>query len=101
MHQTAAEIASAAPLSERSAGDLALQGWASIYDGFCPENLERAQQYFEQAVEKDPSNLGGCAGSASAPTVKSCMTGLRTKRRLDDECSTPHRAWSGSIPMTS
>jgi tetratricopeptide (TPR) repeat protein len=62
MHRTAAEIAATRPPSERSAGDLALQGWASIYDGISPRNLERAQQFFEQAVEKDPAHLRGLGG---------------------------------------
>lgn len=62
MHMAAAEIAAASPLSERSAGDFALQGWASIYEGLSPSNLERAQQFFEQAVAKDPSHCRGLAG---------------------------------------
>jgi len=62
MHRTAAEVAASRPLSERSAGDLALQGWARIYDGISPSNLEQAQRFFEQAVEKDPSNLRGLGG---------------------------------------
>lgn len=62
MHRTAAEFAAARPPGERSAGDLALQGWASIYDGLGPGNLERAQQFFEQAIEKDPSHLRALGG---------------------------------------
>jgi DNA-binding winged helix-turn-helix (wHTH) protein len=62
MHRTAAELAAARPTRERSAGDLALQGWASIYDGISPGNLERAQHFFEQAVEKDPLHLRGLGG---------------------------------------
>lgn len=64
MHRMAAQMAAARPPSERSAADLALQGWASIYDGISPSNLERAQQFFEQAVARDPSHrraLGGIA----------------------------------------
>jgi len=66
MHRTAAANAAAQPLSERSAGDLALQGWASIYDGASPSNLERAQLFFEQAVEKDPSHLRALGGVSIA-----------------------------------
>jgi tetratricopeptide (TPR) repeat protein len=62
MHRSAAAIAAARPLGDRSAGDLALQGWARIYDGISPGNLEAAQQFFEQAVEKDPSHLRGLGG---------------------------------------
>jgi DNA-binding winged helix-turn-helix (wHTH) protein len=62
MHRTAAAIAAERPLGQRSAGELALQGWASVYDGLSPRNLEQAQQLFEQAIEKEPSHpraLGG------------------------------------------
>jgi tetratricopeptide (TPR) repeat protein len=62
MHMAAAEIAAASPLSERSAADLALQGWASIYEGLSPGNLERAQHFFEEAVAKDPSHCRSLAG---------------------------------------
>jgi len=62
MHRTAAENAAARPPSERSAGDLALQGWASVYDGLSPGNLERARQFFEQAIEKEPSQLRALGG---------------------------------------
>ncbi len=62
MHRAAAEIAATQPADGRSAGDLAMQGWASIYDGISPGNLERAQHYFEQSVEKDPSHLRGLGG---------------------------------------
>jgi DNA-binding winged helix-turn-helix (wHTH) protein/tetratricopeptide (TPR) repeat protein len=62
MHRTAAESAAARPPSERSAGDLALQGWASVYDGFSPGNLERAKQFFEQAIAKEPSHLRALSG---------------------------------------
>lgn len=62
MHMAGAEIAAACPLSERSAGDLALQGWASIYEGLSPSNLERAQHFFEQAVAKDASHCRSLAG---------------------------------------
>jgi tetratricopeptide (TPR) repeat protein len=63
MHRTAAAIAAERPLGQRSAGDLALQGWASVYDGLSPRNLERAQQFFEQAIEKEPSNLRALGGT--------------------------------------
>jgi hypothetical protein len=66
MHRSAAAIAAARPLGDRSAGDLALQGWARIYDGISPGNLEAAQQFFEQAVEKDPSHLRGSKSSTPA-----------------------------------
>jgi len=66
MHRTAAAIAAERPPSERSAGDLALQGWASIYDGISPGNLERAQHFFEQAVAKDPSHLRGLGGISTS-----------------------------------
>jgi DNA-binding winged helix-turn-helix (wHTH) protein/tetratricopeptide (TPR) repeat protein len=62
MHRTAAAIAAERPLGQRSAGDLALQGWASVYDGLSPHNLERAHQFFEQAIEKDPSHLRALGG---------------------------------------
>ena len=62
MHRTAAEVAARRPMSERSAGDLALQGWARLYDGMSPSNFEQAQQLFDQAVEKDPSHLRGLGG---------------------------------------
>ena len=62
MHRTAAAAAAQLPVSQRSAGDLALQGWASVYDGLSPGNLERAQQYFEQAIEKEPSHLRALGG---------------------------------------
>jgi adenylate cyclase len=64
MHRTAAAAASDMPLSQRSADDLALQGWASVYDGLTPANLERALQLFEHAVEKDPSHLRALGGVA-------------------------------------
>ena len=62
MHRTAAEVAARRPLSERSAGELALQGWARLYDGISPSNLEQAQQLFDQSVEKDPLHLRGLGG---------------------------------------
>jgi len=62
MHRTAAAAAAELPVSQRSAGDLALQGWTSVYDGLSPGNLERAQRFFEQAVDKDPSHLRGLGG---------------------------------------
>ncbi len=62
MHRTAAAKAAERPLSERSAGDLALQGWASIYDGFSPGNLERAQHFFEHAIELEPLHLRALGG---------------------------------------
>jgi len=62
MHRTAAEVAAAVPPDERCASDLALQGWASVYDGISAPNLMRAQHFFEQAVAKDPSHLRGLAG---------------------------------------
>src|SRR5678816_2978173 len=62
MHRTAAEVAARRPLSERSVGELALQGWARLYDGISPSNLEQAQQLFDQAVEKDPLHLRGLGG---------------------------------------
>ena len=62
MHRTAAAIAASRPSAERSADDLALQGWACIYSGISPDNLERAQHLFEQAVEKDPSHRRGLGG---------------------------------------
>lgn len=63
MHRTGAAIAAELPQNERSPGDLALQGWASIYDGISPGNLERALQFFELAIEKEPSNLRALAGA--------------------------------------
>ena len=62
MHRTAAAAAAELLVSQRSAGDLALQGWASIYAGISPGNLERAQHFFEQAVNKDSSHLRGLGG---------------------------------------
>jgi TolB-like protein len=62
MHRTAAAIAAERPASERSAGDLALQGWASAYEGLSPANLERAEQFFEQALEKEPTLLRALGG---------------------------------------
>jgi adenylate cyclase len=64
MHRTAAAAASDLPLSQRSADDLALQGWASLYDGLTPGNLERALELFERAVEKEPSHLRALGGVA-------------------------------------
>jgi DNA-binding winged helix-turn-helix (wHTH) protein/tetratricopeptide (TPR) repeat protein len=64
MHRTAAAATSDLPASQRSADDLALQGWASVYDGLTPGNLERALQLFERAVEKDPSHLRALGGVA-------------------------------------
>jgi tetratricopeptide (TPR) repeat protein len=62
MHRTAAAIAAELPVSQRSAGDLALQGWAGVYDGLSPGNLERAQQLFNQAIDKEPSQLRALGG---------------------------------------
>ena len=62
MHRTAAAIAAERPMSQRSAGDLALQGWAAIYDGHSADNLARGQQFFEQALEKEPSLLRALGG---------------------------------------
>lgn len=62
MHRTAAALAAAKLPGERSADDLALQGWVCIYDGISPENLERAQHLFEQAIEKEPSHRRGLGG---------------------------------------
>lgn len=62
MHRTAAAIAAERPLGQRSAGDLALQGWAAIYDGLSAGNLERGQQFFAQALEKEPSLLRAMGG---------------------------------------
>lgn len=62
MHRTAAAAADERPLSQRSADDLALQGWARMYDGLSPGNLERAQQFFEQAIDKEPSHLRALGG---------------------------------------
>jgi TolB-like protein len=64
MHRTAAAAAAGLPASQRSAGDLALQGWARIYEGLTPGNLEEALHLFEQAVEKDPSHLRALGGVA-------------------------------------
>ena len=66
MHRTAADNAAGRPASERSAGDFALQGWASVYDGLSPVNLERARLFFEQALEKDPSDLRALGGVSCA-----------------------------------
>lgn len=62
MHRSAAATAAANPPGERSAGEFALQGWASIYGGISPDNLERARHFFEQAVAKDPSHFRGLCG---------------------------------------
>jgi DNA-binding winged helix-turn-helix (wHTH) protein/tetratricopeptide (TPR) repeat protein len=62
MHRTAAEISAAAPAHERSASELALQGWASVYGGISPPNLLEAKRVFEQAVAKDPSHLRALVG---------------------------------------
>jgi tetratricopeptide (TPR) repeat protein len=62
MHRTAAAIAATRPESERSVSDLAMQGWASLYGGLSPGNLERAQQFFELAIEKDPMHLRALGG---------------------------------------
>jgi len=62
MHRTGAAAAAQLPVGQRSAGDLALQGWASVYDGLSPGNLERAQQFFEQAIEKESSHLRALGG---------------------------------------
>ncbi|MEO8546539.1 MAG: winged helix-turn-helix domain-containing protein, partial [Burkholderiaceae bacterium] len=62
MHRTAAAVTAERPLSQRSAGDLALQGWTAIYDGFSAGNLERGLQFFEQALEKEPSLLRAMGG---------------------------------------
>jgi adenylate cyclase len=64
MHKKAAAAAADLPVSQRSAGDLALQGWASIFDGLSPGNLARAQQFFEQAIDKEPSHLRALGGVA-------------------------------------
>ena len=62
MHRVAARAASTRPLGERSAGELALQGWASVYDGLSPGNLEHALQLFDLALEKEPTNLRALGG---------------------------------------
>lgn len=62
MHRAAAEAAAVVPAESRSADDLALQGWASVYDGISSTNLLRAQRFFEQAVAKDPTHLRGQTG---------------------------------------
>ncbi|HEU5296770.1 MAG TPA: winged helix-turn-helix domain-containing protein, partial [Burkholderiaceae bacterium] len=42
MHRSAAESAASAPPERRSADDLALQGWTSLYDGITAANVSRA-----------------------------------------------------------
>lgn len=62
MHRMAAEVAAATPSDARTAADVALQGWASVYEGISPTNLLRAQRFFEQAVAKDPTDLRALTG---------------------------------------
>jgi TolB-like protein len=64
MHRSAAESAAAAPPERRSADDLALQGWTSLYDGITAANVSRALDLFAQAVGKDASHLRGLTGLA-------------------------------------
>jgi DNA-binding winged helix-turn-helix (wHTH) protein len=100
MHRMAAQTAAARPPSERSASDFALQGWASIYDGISPCNLERAQQFFEQAVARDPSHRRGLGG-IGITNHWLLLTGWASDRRKHDgEFWTPLSAWRSSIPMT-
>ena len=65
MHHTAAVRAARKPASERSADELALQGWSTIYQGSSPRNIEQALGFFGQALAKDPLILRGLAGWAS------------------------------------
>lgn len=62
MHRSAAQRAAARPQSERSADELAIQGWAAVYDGASPANFERALRFFELAVAADARNLRGLGG---------------------------------------
>jgi tetratricopeptide (TPR) repeat protein len=73
MHRTVAEVAAGRRPDERSAGDLALQGWTSIYDGISPSNLERAEGLFEQAIEKDPSHLRALGGVCTSNYWRACF----------------------------
>jgi DNA-binding winged helix-turn-helix (wHTH) protein len=60
MHRTAGERA--AQRQFRSAEDLAMLGWGTVYRGISPDNLEAALQWFGQAVSQDPHCLRGWGG---------------------------------------
>lgn len=60
MHRSAGERA--ARRQSRSAEDLAMLGWGTVYRGISQENLGEALQWFEQAVSQDPHSLRGWGG---------------------------------------
>jgi DNA-binding winged helix-turn-helix (wHTH) protein/tetratricopeptide (TPR) repeat protein len=65
MHRSAAAHAARKPATERSADELALQGWASMYEGLTPNNIERALGFFGLALARDAGSLRGLGGWAS------------------------------------
>jgi len=94
MHRTAATIAAERPPSERSAGDRALQGWASAYEGLSPANLEWAEQFFEQAVEKEPTLLWALGGVTCVNNWRAHLCWTRDAERTRQRVR--HAAWRSS-----
>ena len=80
MHRTAAAIASAHAPGQQSPADLALQGWAKLYEGLSPYNLEQAQQLFAEAVERDASNLRALSGVCSTSYLMTELGWARDRR---------------------
>jgi TolB-like protein len=50
--------------------DLYFQGMASVNRGSAPENLVQARQFFEQALDRDPTNLDAMVGMVFVDTTR-------------------------------
>ena len=60
--------------------DLALRGWAALESGYTPENLNKAFDYFEQALSLEPDNPWALAGSAQAQVSRLQTFGIDNGR---------------------
>ena len=58
-----AKVAALKP-NEMQADDLAMQGWATYFRGYTPENLREASSLFELAVQRDPRSTRAWGGVA-------------------------------------
>ena len=60
--------------------DLNLRGWAALSSGYTPENLNKALEYFEQALKLEPDNLWALQGSALAEVSRLTTFGIESGR---------------------
>jgi DNA-binding winged helix-turn-helix (wHTH) protein len=62
MHRAVAEQAASSPAADLGADELALSGWAIVYGGITPGNVERAKKAFEESLARHASELRALAG---------------------------------------